>query len=63
MYLSYHGCDPGVERRTCLILSSKQEAPVEKKKGCSVLRTVSTCVEDITFEATLEQFFSIISIS
>ena len=49
MYLSYHGCDPGVERRTCLILSSKQEAPVEKKKGCSVLRTVSTCVEDITF--------------
>jgi len=48
MYLSYHGCDPGAERKTCLILSSKQEAPVEKKKGSSVLETVGTCVEDIT---------------
>lgn len=30
MYLSYHGWDPGKERKTCLILSSKHDAPVTK---------------------------------
>lgn len=60
MYLSYHGCDPGVERRTCLILSSKQEAPVEKENGSSVVGPIGTCVD---FPGNARAVFLMISTS